>query len=331
MPAAKKGDKLVCVGPPDTISEGSATVFINGQPAARLGDGTSHGGKIVIGNPTVIIGDAKGSATVAPSKDLNHIPPAPASFAEARQRLDTAADKIESARAQGGPLPSSPYTTADKMALVENGLQEPLIVRVIKTPYANEGAQLGPPGKPATYWTTTFTQIEHADHDSQEICRTLGMPHDPEAGYTMLLIDQEAAGEQAEMVSFIATSEAMVECLKNEAVDDEELAPIKDDIGPAMTPVYSAYYERLHKQASERELDLDDPNDMADLAEELGFDEEEKDLLGTRHIINRKFGANDQFLGNGLTNDAAANPHTPFGPVQADMRLSSVSCGDPAL
>ncbi|MDF4886057.1 PAAR domain-containing protein [Vibrio parahaemolyticus] len=57
LPAARKGDRLICVGPPDSISQGSGSVFINGKPAARMGDSTSHGGKIVIGNPTVLIGD----------------------------------------------------------------------------------------------------------------------------------------------------------------------------------------------------------------------------------------------------------------------------------
>jgi len=56
MPAAVVGDLLVCVGPPDTIVKGSATVLIGGKPASRLGDLTSHGGTIVIGFPTVIIG-----------------------------------------------------------------------------------------------------------------------------------------------------------------------------------------------------------------------------------------------------------------------------------
>ena len=56
MPAAVVGDNLVCVGPPDTIIKGSATVFIVGKPAARMGDATAHGGSIVIGNPTVLIG-----------------------------------------------------------------------------------------------------------------------------------------------------------------------------------------------------------------------------------------------------------------------------------
>ena len=57
LPAARLGDNLVCNGPPDTIVEGSATVFINGLPAARMGDATAHGGQIVAGNGTVLIGN----------------------------------------------------------------------------------------------------------------------------------------------------------------------------------------------------------------------------------------------------------------------------------
>lgn len=56
MPAAVLGDSCVCVGPPDTIVKGSATVLIGGKPAARMGDNTAHGGVIVKGEPTVMIG-----------------------------------------------------------------------------------------------------------------------------------------------------------------------------------------------------------------------------------------------------------------------------------
>jgi uncharacterized Zn-binding protein involved in type VI secretion len=56
MPAARVGDMLTCVGPPDVIAMGSATVLIGGMPAARMGDMTAHGGSIVLGLPTVIIG-----------------------------------------------------------------------------------------------------------------------------------------------------------------------------------------------------------------------------------------------------------------------------------
>jgi uncharacterized Zn-binding protein involved in type VI secretion len=54
--AAVVGDALICAGPPDVIVSGSTTVLIGGRPAARVGDTTAHGGKIVAGCPTVIIG-----------------------------------------------------------------------------------------------------------------------------------------------------------------------------------------------------------------------------------------------------------------------------------
>ncbi len=56
LPAARVGDMCVCVGPPDVIAMGCFTVMIGGQPAARMGDLTAHGGSIVLGFPTVLIG-----------------------------------------------------------------------------------------------------------------------------------------------------------------------------------------------------------------------------------------------------------------------------------
>ncbi|MVM30401.1 type VI secretion protein [Spirosoma sp. HMF4905] len=56
QPAAVMGDMCTCVGPPDVIVKGSGTVLIGGKPAARMGDTTAHGGSIVVGCPTVLIG-----------------------------------------------------------------------------------------------------------------------------------------------------------------------------------------------------------------------------------------------------------------------------------
>jgi hypothetical protein len=57
------GDMCTCVGPPDFIVQGSFTVLIQGQPAARMGDMTAHGGSIVTGFPTVLIGMSPGGAS----------------------------------------------------------------------------------------------------------------------------------------------------------------------------------------------------------------------------------------------------------------------------
>jgi uncharacterized Zn-binding protein involved in type VI secretion len=56
LPAARITDMAMCVGPPDVIVKGSTTVMIGGLPAARLGDITAHGGVIVLGCMTVMIG-----------------------------------------------------------------------------------------------------------------------------------------------------------------------------------------------------------------------------------------------------------------------------------
>jgi uncharacterized Zn-binding protein involved in type VI secretion len=56
MPQACVGDMATCVGPPDTIALGSFTVMVGGKPAARMGDLTAHGGTIVLGAMTVMIG-----------------------------------------------------------------------------------------------------------------------------------------------------------------------------------------------------------------------------------------------------------------------------------
>lgn len=60
MPAAVVGDMCVCTGPPDSIILGSFSVLICGKPAARMGDMTAHGGVIILGCPTVLIGDGGG-------------------------------------------------------------------------------------------------------------------------------------------------------------------------------------------------------------------------------------------------------------------------------
>jgi uncharacterized Zn-binding protein involved in type VI secretion len=53
MKVAVVGAMCVCVGPPDTVTQGSSIVKIMGKPIVRMGDGTAHGGKVVMGMPIV--------------------------------------------------------------------------------------------------------------------------------------------------------------------------------------------------------------------------------------------------------------------------------------
>jgi uncharacterized Zn-binding protein involved in type VI secretion len=56
MPVARVGDTLACVGPPDVIVQGYPKVLVEGRPTARMGDRTAHGGVVILGCPTVLIG-----------------------------------------------------------------------------------------------------------------------------------------------------------------------------------------------------------------------------------------------------------------------------------
>jgi uncharacterized Zn-binding protein involved in type VI secretion len=66
--AARVGDSLVCCGPPDTISQGEPSVVIGNQDSARYGDPTVHGGKLVAGCPSVIIGSSNQAETLKTDK-----------------------------------------------------------------------------------------------------------------------------------------------------------------------------------------------------------------------------------------------------------------------
>ena len=68
MPAARVSDSLVCATGPDAIASGESSVLIGSLPAARLGDPTVHGGKIVVGCPTVLIGSSAQVSTLRTDK-----------------------------------------------------------------------------------------------------------------------------------------------------------------------------------------------------------------------------------------------------------------------
>ena len=63
LPAARLGDKHVCLlpplagpHPPSPLAKGSASVLINGMPAARQGDTSGCGAPILRGALKVLIG-----------------------------------------------------------------------------------------------------------------------------------------------------------------------------------------------------------------------------------------------------------------------------------
>ncbi|KAA1160223.1 hypothetical protein EU508_10800 [Pseudoalteromonas fuliginea] len=145
---------------------------------------------------------------MAPASSSSHLPKPPQSKEETLARMEQATTKVQASRSTQQPLPQSPYSTADKVRVVEEGLNEKFIVRIIKTEFAGDGGTIGfmPEGATtATYWTTTYTQLEHADKNAELIAQSLGLDYDPTVEYTLLLIDQEQANANGDMVSLIPT------------------------------------------------------------------------------------------------------------------------------
>ncbi|MBN4055277.1 PAAR domain-containing protein, partial [bacterium AH-315-K03] len=270
IPAARVGDMAVCIGPPDKVSAGSATVMINGKAAARMGDSCGHGGKIILGCPTVFIGDSGGSGSnggksaAAPASQASndeHLPKPPQTKEEALERMEQATKKVQEQRAANQALPQSPYSTADKLKVVEEGLNETFIVRITKTKYATNTDGIGKAAAGATtYWTTTFTQLEHADKDAELISKAVGTDYDPKESYTLLLIDQKEAAAQGDMVSFIPTYENLGGFAGKELSDEFEGS--EHLVEPSMSPEYSEAYEQVIAIAKEDSVDLNDMDDF---------------------------------------------------------------------
>ena len=56
LPAACVGDLVTRVGPPDAIAMGSLAVLIGSRPAAHMTSLCAHGGTVILGLPTVLVG-----------------------------------------------------------------------------------------------------------------------------------------------------------------------------------------------------------------------------------------------------------------------------------
>lgn len=66
MPASRITDIAMCGPIPNALVSGSMTVLIGKSPASRITESLAHGGKVVSGFPTVLIGD-KGGGPVPPA------------------------------------------------------------------------------------------------------------------------------------------------------------------------------------------------------------------------------------------------------------------------
>jgi hypothetical protein len=237
----------------------------------------------------------------------NNLPRLPSSMEEVLYRMDDASVKVKSARETGTQLPQSPFTLDDKLRIVQAGLQEKYIVRVIKADDAKDLGSIGwvnPDSGRSTYWTTTYTQLEYADKDAELIAKAVGTKYDPDSDYTLLVIDVNAAAEKGDITTFIPTYERIGALAKSEMADVNP-----HSVDQVMTAEYSERYAEIYEKAQLKKIDLLDGQQLKAFANKVGLSQQETELLKVRQKINKKYGANEQFLGIGL----AKNVNSPDG------------------
>src|SRR5690554_4954052 len=216
-----------------------------------------------------------------PASKTSHLPALPQSMDEVKARMAAAKRNIKQARANGQPLPTSPFSEADKLAIENAGLQKKYLVHINKSNYAGNKKKIGPlENGQANYWTTTYTQLEYADSDAKLISQAVGTTYDPAAKYKLLIIDKDAAAASGQMTSFIPTYDNLGKLAKSEMTSTNPA-----HIDAVMTEPYSKTYAGHVAEAKAKKIDLNDSKKLNDFATQKGLSAEETDLLETRHKI----------------------------------------------
>lgn len=95
LPAAGAGAQCICIGPPDSILPTIAArgIMVNNTPLARVGDMTAHGGSIVLGCFTVMVG----AGAINPSAIAGMVSEAASSAAAVVSEAAAVMDEISAA------------------------------------------------------------------------------------------------------------------------------------------------------------------------------------------------------------------------------------------
>ncbi|TBW56513.1 hypothetical protein EZI54_09455 [Marinobacter halodurans] len=209
------------------------------------------------------------------------------------------------------------------LQLAQEGLDnDRFIVRLVETHHVDgykqpEGAMAGTLGRPGAdgtvrYWSTTLDQIEPSDTCPKLIAEQLGIEYYPDANYKLAIIDREAAIKQADARTIIPTFDNLKAFAREKLDGYAERDDLLDEV---MTPEYQAKYETLVKDMGDDEWK--DASARRDFLVEQGLSAVEAEVFEARFKVQHDTGANEYFLGNGLTKHTALSKDRPvYGAVE---------------
>ncbi|WP_163133180.1 hypothetical protein [Agarivorans sp. Alg241-V36] len=233
----------------------------------------------------------------------------PGSFAEAESLLgDSRARIIDNS----GYTPK--YTQAELLEIAKAGnIDDKYIVRVLETTHAGPDGYLGKyDGEKIKYWSTTFDQLEDRDTDPRLMTAGVGIPYDPEKSYTLVIIDKAKATEKTGSYAMVPNYDNMANFSKTELKKKIPHPELIDDI---MTPEFSAKFNKdvtaLNKIKKDGAWKAAIQNKYFEANDFTDYD---KKLFKNRLALYNEAGANEHWLGNGLTkNMNNPNGDTPHG------------------
>jgi len=162
---------------------------------------------------------------------------------------------------------------------------------------------LGKPS-PATgevrFWSTTLDQVEASDTCPRLIAQQMGVEYNPKATYKLAVIDKDKAIKLADAETIIPTFRNLTNFITT------KLSAKFGDLGmvhKVMTPEYQAKYEKLVEGMGAAEWESHKARARYLMDQKL--DSEEIKMFETRFKVQSDTGANQYFLGNGLTKHTA--------------------------
>ncbi|WP_157368861.1 hypothetical protein [Algicola sagamiensis] len=167
-------------------------------------------------------------------------------------------------------------------------------------------------GTGVKYWSTTFDQLEDADTCPEIICKKLGLTYNPEETYSLLIVDTQKAKEISGTVSFVPTFENMTEFA------DEKLEHRFDEgiVEEIMTPEYQDEFNEHYVRSEEENMNLWNEKGFEAYVLQNDLSPEEAKLLNNRISVYGNTGANEDFLGTGITKNNNPDVDQDLGVVE---------------
>lgn len=265
--------------------------------------------------------DGSNSFTVVDSQSAHK---EPKSFEEAARRLDDS--RVQIKENNGVPILHYNQEQLEAMVQANSVAEERFQVRLMEkryladylTPDKRLSGKLGGPLKGTEgikYWTTGYSQIEDIDSDPKLAHQKMGLDnyYDPKKKYVMVIIDQQKARNLSGSEVITPTFENMIKFIEEKVADNFNMDVFKE----TMTSEAQVQYKEMVQKANEQKLDLWEARDRDVFLNEIS-DPHQEALFQTRFQAHDTLGANELFLGTGMTkNDIPGLKETnPSGVVE---------------